>query len=312
MIYTAAWEKSPLKRILIMLIRILIICGAVYYIITSVDFSSLSRSLSRADYLFLIPAVILLPLNILLQYRKWELSCSYFLETNNKSKIWRSLFTGFSAAIFTPARTGEYVGRGIEFRNKKLADIASAVFFDKLYTLFFVILFGLCGALIFYDTLYTFIIIIFFLVGSLFLSAVKSRTAFFRYLTRFRILRTIKEKISTVKFPDSRYSVKMILLSFLFYTCYIIQFSLFIAAYAENYDIVFYTAAAALIMFVKTLVPNLISGELGIRESASIFFISSAGGDPSSGLNASLSLFLINIAFPAAAGLFFLIGKKND
>jgi len=72
-----------------------------------------------------------------------------------------------------------------------------------------------------------------------------------------------------------------------------------------------YLWAGNLIMFVKTVIPPISLGELGIREGASVFFLTKFGELPSVAFNASIFLFLINILLPALVGLILML-KKND
>jgi len=65
-------------------------------------------------------------------------------------------------------------------------------------------------------------------------------------------------------------------------------------------------------MFAKTIIPPVSLGELGIREGASIFFITALGESASVGFNASIFLFFINVLIPSLIGLILLLKKNND
>ena len=64
-------------------------------------------------------------------------------------------------------------------------------------------------------------------------------------------------------------------------------------------------------MFAKTIIPPVSFGELGIREGASVFFITQMGEVASVGFNASIFLFMINLVIPAIIGVGMFL-KKND
>ena len=69
-------------------------------------------------------------------------------------------------------------------------------------------------------------------------------------------------------------------------------------------------------MLVKSLLPISI-GDLGIRESAAIFFLGKIGVHESTAFNASILLFLINLLIPSLVGLvlvlkYRLIFQKNN
>jgi uncharacterized membrane protein YbhN (UPF0104 family) len=293
---SAAVKPPLLKAITYKTIRLLIVVAVIVYLLYTLNFSSLYYTALQSDLSFVLAALLLLPVNILLQFYKWKLSCGYYLSEDNHKRILSSLFGGFAAAIFTPARIGEYIGRGIEFRDKKLIDIASAVFIDKLFTLFIVIIIGAVGALIMFD--------ISVIYAALFIPASALGLLVIKKWN-------IKSKLPKIKFPDKSFSIVMSILSLLFYTCYIIQFVLLLSAFTHNSNLIILFSAAGLIMFVKTMIPNIISGELGIRESASVFFLTVIGEDPAAGFNASIFLFMINLVIPSLIGLVPLLRNKS-
>jgi uncharacterized membrane protein YbhN (UPF0104 family) len=85
-----------------------------------------------------------------------------------------------------------------------------------------------------------------------------------------------------------------------------------VSAFSQNSDYLSYLWAGNLIIFVKTAIPHISLGELGIREGASVFFLTSFGELPSVAFNASIFLFFINIMLPALVGLLLLIRKNDD
>jgi len=97
----------------------------------------------------------------------------------------------------------------------------------------------------------------------------------------------------------------------LFYSCFLLQYALLVSAFSHNTEIINYLWAGNLIMFVKTVIPPISLGELGIREGASVFFLTKFSELPSVAFNASIFLFIINILLPALVGLILLL-KKND
>jgi uncharacterized membrane protein YbhN (UPF0104 family) len=297
MSFTAVIKRPIIKKNLVTILKFIILFSLVYYLYTSLDLSSIYSSALNADLFLLISALLMLPLNLLLQYYKWNLSCKLYLDESDTKRIWTSLFAGFAAAIFTPARTGEYIGRGIEFHDKKISSITAAVFIDKLFTLIFVVLFGTAGAAVIIPSVFQFYYIIPLII--------------FISVLVFAAREIIKRKFSQIRIPDYKFSLHMSFLSFFFYICYLIQFVLLISAFTNSSNYLLFFCAAGLIMFVKTMIPNFISGEFGIRESASVFFLTLIGENASAAFNASLFLFIINIVLPSLAGIIPLMKRKN-
>jgi len=82
-------------------------------------------------------------------------------------------------------------------------------------------------------------------------------------------------------------------------------------AFSNQYEFINYLWAGNLIMFAKTIIPPISFGELGIREGASVFFITQMGGAASVGFNASIFLFIINLLLPSLIGVAMFL-RKND
>lgn len=59
-------------------------------------------------------------------------------------------------------------------------------------------------------------------------------------------------------------------------------------------------------MLVKSMLPISI-GDLGIRESAAVFFLGKIGLAESTAFNASILLFLINLVIPSMIGLVLVL-----
>jgi len=81
-----------------------------------------------------------------------------------------------------------------------------------------------------------------------------------------------------------------------------------------NFDTVnlFEASKAAASMFLaKTILPISFS-DLGIREGAAVYFFGKIDVSAAAALNASLLLFLFNIAVPAIAGLPILLKTKRS
>jgi uncharacterized protein (TIRG00374 family) len=313
---------SGRKNSLIIFAKILIASALLYYLISSVQFSQIISALNEVNIFIVVIVFLLSIINIYLQYAKWKLTCSEVLNEKNRSKIFRSLFYGFSAGIITPLRVGEFFGRGIEFKNKSLFQVTAATLVDKFFPLLIVAYLGALSVLLFiyfyyqvtlYVVISLFILLFTFFYFLFFLFRNKKfwNSIMFSKLNSSARIKSLLEKLRTFENLDSIYFNKMLIISFLFYVCYIMQYALLVSAFTDNNDFVNYLWAANLIMFVKTIIPPISIGELGIREGASIYFLTKMGESASVGFNASILLFVINLLIPALVGAVMFL-RKND
>jgi len=103
----------------------------------------------------------------------------------------------------------------------------------------------------------------------------------------------------------------MVVISFLFYSCFLIQYALLVIGFSGNNNFFNYLWAGNLVMFAKTIIPPVSFAELGIREGASVFFLTYFGESQAAAFNASFFLFMINVLLPSLVGLIFFF-RKND
>jgi uncharacterized membrane protein YbhN (UPF0104 family) len=311
------------KSGLLIAAKIIIAAGLIYYLIRSVEYRKIISAINEAD-LFIIFVVLLLGIvNIYLQFTKWKLTVSEVLEVNQNSKILRSLFYGFAAGIITPLRIGEYFGRGIEFRDKSLVQVTIATLVDKFFPLLMVASFGSVSSLLylyfFYHvsvyiviTLFILLFTFFYFLILLLLSRRFWNSFLFSKLNSSPRLRIIIDKLKIFESLDRKYFYKMLLISFLFYLCFLIQYAFLVSAFSNHHDFLNYLWAANLIMFVKTIIPPISFGELGIREGASVYFLTQMGESASVGFNSSILLFIINLLIPALIGTGMFLRKNGN
>lgn len=309
------------KNILINIGKTVIAIGLLVFLISTINPSEIIIAIKNAD-LYLLSVVFLMSfLNIYLQYYKWGITAETVLNEKKSKKIFYSLFYGFSAGIFTPARIGEYVGRAIVFKNKTLLQITLATLLDKIFPFLIVTFIGSIFSIMFlylhYQisifiiiSLFVLVFLLFYFVFWLIFKDSFWKSFLFDRLQNSARINWVYEKIKVLRKLDKRYAVKMVVISLFFYLCFVIQYAILVMAFSNHNQFVDYFIAANLIMFSKTIIPPISLGELGIREGASVFFITFFGESASTGFNASIFLFLMNILIPSIIGLILLM-KKN-
>lgn len=310
------------KTTVVIAAKLIIAAGLLIFLINFIDYDQIISAINEANLLMIGLVLILGVVNIGLQYIKWRITCNEVLEVKDNSKIFRSLFFGFSAGIITPLRIGEYFGRGIEFRDKSLVQVTVATLVDKFFPLLMVASIGSVSSLLFiyyyhnvsiYLVLSLFVLIFsfFYLLLMLLVSNRFWNSLLFSRLNTSSRVRSFLDKLKIFENLDKRYFYKMIVISFLFYSCFLIQYALLAMAFSNHFKFINYLWAANLIMFSKTIIPPVSIGELGIREGVSIYFLTQMGESASVGFNASIFLFIINLLIPALIGVGMFL-RKNE
>lgn len=310
------------KTAIITITKVIIALGILTYIISKVNFAEILEAIKQANVFLIAAAFVMSFINIYLQYYKWRITAKVILQENHNSKIWLSLFYGFSAGVFTPARIGEYFGRAIVFKNHSVLSVTLATLLDKIFLLLIVLFFGSISSILFihyyynvtyYLTLTLFIVLftLFYFFFWLIFNNWFWENILFTNLRKSKKLHLLFERIEIFRQLDKKYATKMFLISTLLYLCILIQYGFLVEAFSNHGQYLEYFWAGNLLMFAKTIFPPISIAELGIREGASVFFITKFGEAASTGFNASIFLFLINVLLPSLIGLILLL-KKND
>jgi uncharacterized protein (TIRG00374 family) len=311
------------KDLIIISAKILIAIGLLTFAVNYIRIDSIITSVKESNSYLILAAFCFSFLNIYLQFYKWKLTSEIILQETKKSKILASLFYGLSAGAFTPARIGEYFGRAIVYKDKSLVQVTLATLLDKIFPLLIILFFGSLSSIlfIFYNynvTLYLilglFIVVftLFYFVAVMIYSEKFWNSVLLMHIKSSKLYSKYFDKLNVFENLNKKYVTKMLLVSMLFYLCFLIQYALLVTSFSHQNNYMDYLWAGILVMFTKTVFPPISIGELGIREGASVYFITQFGLNSAIGFNASIFLFLVNILFPALIGLVFLIRKNND
>ncbi len=310
------------KTALIFALKLIIAGGLLYYLASSIEYAQILSALQNANLYLILAAFILSVANIYFQFAKWKLTCGQVLKDTKNSKIFLSLFYGFSAGIITPLRIGEYFGRAIAFKDKSVLKVTVATLIDKFFPLMIVAFLGSISSILFLYLKFeisiylalSLLIVLFTLFYILFLLIINERfwdNLLFSRIKNSKRMNNFFEKLKVLKNLDRTYLLKMSSLSLFFYLSFLIQYVLLVSAFSHNQNLLEYFWAGNLIMFAKSVIPPISLGELGIREGASVYFLTQLGETSAVAFNASIFLFIINLLIPAFIGLVLLF-RKND
>lgn len=207
-------------------------------------------------------------------------------------------------------------------KDLKLSSIITLTFIDKMMLLLNVIFWGSLvsfGMMIFYYQ------VDFYVTASLFILFITFFSALFMmiYSKRFyNYLKEIKQRFN-IKFEflkkllepladlNNQLISRLILLALLNLLVIVLEFVVIILSFENGLNIGLLLVAAMMVYFSKTLIPSITLGEIGIRESAAIYFFGLFGCSEVIAFNSSMMLFFLNLLLPSVAGLYFLFRLKR-
>lgn len=258
--------------------------------------------------LALLAGIGLVFFNIWLAWYKWKLTVDIVAPKTSRFIVNQSFFAGLVTGMLTPNMIGNFIGRFYYFSRDKRSSI---ILFTLLcnYTQFLASLtFGwvavlAVGDLIVLSTDHAVVawlgiglipafLLFFFVDGMLYRIRPKA------YLMRFRSL--LKS--------NSGYRPTILVLGFLRFFVFTFQFSLVLYSFGTEWSME--TVLAIWQVYLLTmLVPSLVLGKIGVKESISLFVLGGIGMNQFAVLFSSLIIWTVNSLSPALLGL--IICKRS-
>ncbi|UYZ60720.1 flippase-like domain-containing protein [Hymenobacter latericus] len=262
-------------------------------------------------------ALLLVPLNWALEAWKWWRLARH-LEPVSFARSFRAVLVGLTLGFVTPNRVGDYAGRLLELKNRR-PEALGAVFLGRYCQLIITLLAGAAGGLYFVARAigHTYPAV----VGGLVLTAVLGAGLLLlplyrsRYLLeavlQWRPLGRFRRYVANLPHYPARVLHEVLLVSGLRYAVFTAQFGLLLWAYGAQAPLGAALAAIAGTFLLKSLVPSLNAlTDVGARELSATHLFGLLGLPVLPVLSASLSLWVLNIALPSAAGLLFVLRLK--
>ena len=313
-------ENLVRKRI-VNIAKISIGLGLLIFLIIYIEPRMIKETFIKANKIYLLIAFLLLPLNLYLQYFKWELLSSKYFSITDRSKIWLSLFYGISGGIFTPMKSGEYFARAIPYKDVEVLDVILATLIDKLIPIIFVVLIGGSFFIFYLKSLLGFSIlaiiglIIIFITVVLFLLYIligngKTSIKLRKWLNSKKYFSKVLSRVSFIMNMDRITLTKLVVTSFFYHLTFTTQMTLLLSAYSGEFNFLLFFFVANLIIFAQIVIPPIAFGEVGVREGAAVYFLQNLGFSGAIGFSAAISLFFINLLLPSIVGLLLLL-KRN-
>jgi len=282
-------------------------------LINRVQVSEILLAFDSAKLFCIFIALGLLIPNIYVQYIKWRYLVRLLKPDVPNREVLQSLLAGFTFGFITPGRLGEF-GRAFFISDCSWVKLLGISFIDKLFAMAVVIFWGAIGLLFFISSqlyLYTMVpVFLFTLIALLVIYYILFHPEIIKsFLYSLNIILPFRDKIkmlmSSLDNFHKREAIVLSALNFGFYFVFLLQFYILICAF-EPAPILKSSLAIFSTMLVKSMLPISL-GDLGIRESAAVFFFGKIGVMHSTAFNASILLFMINLLIPSLVGLFLVL-----
>jgi uncharacterized membrane protein YbhN (UPF0104 family) len=133
---------------------------------------------------------------------------------------------------------------------------------------------------------------------------------FGRFIQKVVPRKKVEEVFETLPLIKNQTRLSVILLSFLRYIIFTLQFSYLISSQENDVDFMIIWIGVTIVYLITSIIPSPFLGKIGIRESVSIFVFSTIGIVEPQILVASFLLWMINLVVPSIIGGSILLTSK--
>jgi len=247
-----------------------------------------------------------------LEALKWKLMM-HRLEVIPFSRALSAVFSGLTISFFTPNRIGEYAGRVFHLHTANKIKGTLVTILENLSQLIITIAIGSVSLVLYlnnYTELHGYVLWVTGIILLLF-----SATLIFLFLEvpvldeaalKMRRLKKITDYLQVLSEYKKPELLIILGLAFLRYIVFTTQFFLLLKVFGIQGSFGEEILLINMIFFVMTLIPTFALAELGVRGAVATYFLSKISPDSLAILNASVSLWLINLVIPAITGIIFI------
>lgn len=312
------------KKTLLVLkwLAIIVSCGYIAYKLWNEQQSgSLSlgfSSLGFHELLLFSASFALVFVNWGLESIKWKLLMASIAPISWRNAV-GSVLAGVSVSIFTPNRVGEFGGRIFFLNREHRVQGIGATLVGNLAQMLTTLIIGVIGLLPFWfflDAARSFpfsVNILFFIALVVIAGGLIVYFSMHRLETLLKHFKWVPHKMHYFTYLAA-YKKRLLLsvlgLSGLRYLVFSIQFFLLLKINGINLTPTVIALAISQIYLILTLVPTFALSELGVRSSVAVLVLGFFTPLSGAVILASVSLWIINLAFPALIGAYFLMKQR--
>ncbi len=268
--------------------------------------------------------LFLMPVNLLLEGRKWQ----FLMQKLEVVTLWgafKAVLAGISVSVFLPNRVGDYLGRVFVLKKADRLQATLATILGSMAQLLTTLLFGLVSLAFFlprwmgtgtslerwtlaglvFSILFVMVVLVFaFLNFSVFSDLLRRISG--------RAYNKVARYVEVFSWYSAKELLVVLLISILRYLVFSLQFYILLRIFRVPVDYLHAMMVIGFIYLLMSVIPTIALSEIGVRGSVSLYVFGLFFTAPmTETLNrhiiaASSALWLLNLAVPALMGLLFI------
>lgn len=228
-----------------------------------------------------------------------------------------AVFSGLTVSFFTPNRVGEYAGRVFHLGRADRIEGTLITVIENYSQLLITLITGSIGT-IFYlklfvslpDYLWTGVSILLILLSIACLLLFLNVSMLSNVFRKFKLPASWNQYPRVFSFYSTRELLSVLVLAWIRYMIFTTQFYLLLKIFGVELSFPIAFLLIAMTYYVMSVIPTIAWMEIGVRGTVATYFFSHVTLDPIAVVNASITLWLINLVLPALIGCFFVFGFK--
>ena len=267
-------------------------------------------------------ACLLMLVNWSIEAIKWQIQLKP-LEKISFLTAFKSVLAGCSITMLTPNRVGEYGGRILYVKDENKLDAIPLTILGSMSQLFITLVvgsFSLISMLYFSDTSFQLssmpayassVILYLSIAAAAFLLLAYLRVGLIvKYLSKFKFLEKVVSHITLLNSFSRKQLLRILFLSFLRYSIFILQYILLLKAMQVDVDFITCFKLIAIFYLIMAMAPTIGFTELPIRAAASLEVLQMYSSNVVGIQAAASAIFFINLVAPAIIGSILIFGIK--
>ena len=301
------------KQFLLVLVKLLIVSGALYYIVNQLQGEKAIAWRLISDYFSIKSLFFLLlfsVLNWVFEILKWQHLVSSFTKISFLEAAKQSLGS-LTASIFTPNRIGEYGAKALYFDKKKIKKIIFLNFIGNSSQMLITTFFGILGFIISgvlvsetmlwinfkFSLLHLLFLVLFLLVVFLIFR--------FRKVSIYGL--SLQKIIEAIKKLSIGFHVTTLQLSIIRYLIFAHQFYFLLLIFGSEISYSLALATVFMMYFLASIIPSIHLMDVAIKGSVALFLFGKLGIPEWKMITITSVMWLFNLVIPVVIGSFFVM-----
>jgi hypothetical protein len=305
--------KIRLNYALGTVVSVLLLWGVYVQVSHQLDKVDIDAAWQTGPMYFLWLCILLMPVNQMLEAKKWHLLAGYAQPLSYKQALY-SYFAGTALSLVTPNRIGDYPGRLLYLKRKNTLRLIGVSFLGAIAQMLTAFLFGLAG-LIYYNqrfpgTVQTVVMISCGIITVLVAVVYWKFDVWMPLIEKIKRLKRYNVYVRLLDNITARKQLTILLITITRYIVYTAQYLLLLYWMKIDIPLMDGFLMSGLFFWLIAVIPSMVLMELGERSQVGLYLFHHFSDNSIGILTATIGIWAINLIIPAVLGSILLFRAR--